>query len=95
VVINENDSALGWSRCKPGKEQLARLGHYLRNLNAKNAYYINITQAKYVGGDHSYFKGKAANNNKSLLRLFRDIFQGYSAEQKLSYRADINAYELK
>lgn len=95
VVINENDSALGWSRRKPGKEQLARLGHYLRNLDAKNTYYINLTEAKHVGGEHSYFKGKPANNNASLMRLFRYIFQGDAAEKTLLFRPDINAYELK
>ena len=94
IVINEDDSALGWSRRKPGKEQLARLGHYLRDLVAPNVYYINVTPAKYVGSDHSYFKGRPVESNKALFRLFRDIFRGGSPERGMVFRADINAYEL-
>ena len=48
VVINEDDFALKWSRRKPGDEQLARLGHYLKNLVARSAYYINVTNASWV-----------------------------------------------
>ena len=33
VVINENDSALKWSRRKPGGEQKERLGSHPRNLS--------------------------------------------------------------
>ena len=76
-------------------EPLARLGHYLRKLNSTNTYYINVTEAKYVGTEHSYFKGKPANSNPSLQRLFKDIFQGEVAEKALVFRPDINAYELK
>lgn len=94
VVINEDDSALQWSRRKPGKEQLARLGHYLKNLKASNAHYLNLTEAKYVGSDHSYFKGRPVNNNKRLEKLFMDVFQGVIAERGLVFRSDINAYEL-
>ena len=37
VVINENDSALKWSRRKPGDEQKERLGQHLRNLRPARA----------------------------------------------------------
>ena len=95
VVVNENDSALKWSRRKPGQQQLARLGHYLKNLSADNAFYIDVTGAKSVGDEHSYFQGKAIRNNKKLARLFAHLFEGGKAEVSLSYRADINAYVLK
>jgi esterase/lipase superfamily enzyme len=95
VVINENDYALKWARRKPGEEQLARLGHSLKSLNAPNAHYIDVTKAKAVLSEHSYFVGKAVKNNPKLLKLFGDIFTGKSVEGRLDYRADINAYRLK
>ena len=95
VVINERDSALKWSRRKPGKEQRARLGHYLKGLVAENATYLNLTGARGVGDSHSYFKGKSVASNIRLARLFRNIFEGKVAENTLEYRADINAYQLK
>ncbi len=95
VVINENDSALKWSRRKPGQQQLARLGHYLKNLSAENVFYIDVTAAKSIGNAHSYFKGKAVSNNAKLARLFSQLFEGGKPEVPLIYRADINAYVLK
>jgi len=95
VVINENDSALKWSRRKPGKEQSARLGHYLKELLAGNATYLNVTRAKGVGKEHSYFKGKPVRSNTRLAKLFTNIFEGNVAETSLDYRSDINAYNLK
>lgn len=94
VVINKDDSALKWSRVKPGKAQKARLGHYLKSLNAPNASYINVSGAKYVDDDHSYFKDKPISQNSKLKALFSDLFEGRKAEEKLEYRADINAYTL-
>ena len=47
VVINENDSALTWSRRKPGAEQKERLGHHLHKLCAKNAYYVVVTRRRF------------------------------------------------
>lgn len=95
IVINEKDSALKWSRRKPGKEQLARLGHYLRNLSASNVYYIDVSGSKGIGSEHSYFKGKAIKNNSKLQMLFKRIFQGSCAERYLDYLEDVNAYTLK
>ncbi len=95
VVINKNDSALKWSRRKPGEEQLARLGHYLKGLNAGNASYLNVSGAPHVGDDHSYFKDKPVGNNARLRRMFNSLFNGAEPEPAMAYRDDINAYELK
>ncbi len=95
VVINENDSALKWSRRKPGEEQLARLGHYLKGLNADNANYLNVTPAAHVGDDHSYFKDDPVDRNAKLKAMFARLFEGGRPEEKMKYRADINAYELR
>jgi len=92
VVINENDSALKWSRRKPGAEQLERLGNHLRNLYAANAYYIDVTRNKGVGSEHSYFKGRSVRKNATLKRIFLRIFAGSKAETALKYHADINVY---
>lgn len=92
VVINEDDGALKWSRRKPGEEQLARLGHYLRDLNATNAYYIDVTRMRGVGSAHSYFKPEFVKNNKTLARLFEQIVTGGEAERSLEYHADLNVY---
>jgi esterase/lipase superfamily enzyme len=92
VVINENDGALKWSRRKPGDEQKERLGRHLRNLNASNAYYIDVTRNRGVGSEHSYFKKKTVKNNSTLKRIFKRIFEGGNAEQLLDYHADINVY---
>ena len=95
VIINKNDSALKWSRRKPGEEQLARLGHYLKSLNAANASYLNLSGAPHVGDDHSYFKDKPVDNKARLKRMFNSLFNGSEPEPAMSYRADLNAYELK
>ncbi len=94
IVINQNDSALKWSRIKPGKAQLARLGHYLKSLNAQNATYIDVTHADYVDDEHSYFKDTPIEKNPKLKKLFANLFEGKKAEEKLEYKADINAYVL-
>lgn len=95
VLVNENDFALKWSRRKPGKAQLARLGHYLKNLVAGNVTYIDVTRASKVKSEHSYFQGDPVAKNAELKKLFHAVFEGGSAEENLEYRADINAYVLK
>jgi len=95
VVINENDSALKASRIKPGKEQKARLGHYLKQLNSPNACYIDVTEAAHVGSEHTYFKGGSVEKNKSLKDLFEGMFNGQAVEEKLEYRADNNTHKFK
>jgi esterase/lipase superfamily enzyme len=94
VVINENDFALGWARRKPGQEQGPRLGHYLKNLTARNTRYLDITHADAVGNAHGYFAGEPVARNARLKTLFKDAFEGGRAEDRLPYAADINAYRL-
>ena len=94
VVINENDSALKASRIKPGKEQKARLGHYLKKLNSPNASYIDVTDAEHIGSEHTYFKGDSVKNNEALKTLFGDMFNGKPVELSLKYHADMNTYTL-
>jgi esterase/lipase superfamily enzyme len=94
VVINEEDSALGYSRKKPGEEQLARLGHYLKGLNAVNATYLNVT-SRNVDDDHSYFKDKPVKGDDKLKAMFAALFEGRRPESKMRYRPDINAYNLR
>lgn len=93
VVINENDSALKVSRIKPGDEQLARLGHYTRQLNSPNAHYIDVTNAQHVGSEHTYFKGDAIAN-ESLKFIFKEMFNGRAVEQHLQFQPDNNSYKL-
>lgn len=95
VVINEDDSALGWSRRKPGDEQLARLGHYLKALNSENASYLDVTSTPYVGDEHSYFKDTPVKKNAKLKAMFSALFEGRRPESQMKYRSDINAYEVK
>jgi esterase/lipase superfamily enzyme len=95
IVINENDFALKFSRVKPGKEQKPRLGHYLKNLEAQNAHYLDVTEATGVGKSHSYFTGAPVNKNNSLKRMFASMFEGDNAERKMHYHADTNTYSFK
>jgi hypothetical protein len=95
VVINENDAALKASRVKPGKEQRARLGHYLKSLNSEHAVYIDVTEAHEVDSEHSYYKGSAVKNNADLKALFNDLFTGYSVEKRLPYFAANNYFKLE
>ena len=95
ITINEDDHALGWSRRKPGEAQLERLGHYLKNLIARNARYVDVTGAPWVRNDHSYFKGKPAEKNAALRAFFTAAFTGGRGETELRYLPDINAYRLK
>jgi esterase/lipase superfamily enzyme len=95
ITINEDDYALAWSRRKPGDEQLDRLGNYLRNLSALNAYYIDVTGAPSVGSAHNYFTGLPVENNPSLNAFFADAFEGRRGEKVLRYAADVNVYRFR
>jgi len=95
ITINEDDFALAWSRRKPGDEQLDRLGSYLRNLSARNAYYIDATGATSVESAHNYFTGPPVQNNPSLKAFFAAAFEGRRGEQNLHYAADVNVYRLR
>lgn len=94
VVINEDDAALKASRVKPGKEQRARLGHYLKALNSDRAVYIDVSDCDGVGCEHSYYKGEAVEDNASLKALFNDLFNGNRVEKRLNYFAADNYFKL-
>lgn len=93
VTINENDQALQASRAKLGSNQQARLGHYLRGLNATNAHYINFTPAAWVKSSHAYF-GEPAEKNEDVKEFFKRAFSGEPAEKDLRFRAEGNWYEV-
>lgn len=92
ILINEDDYALAWSRRKPGDEQSDRLGSYVRNLNAGNAYYIDATDAPAVENSHNYFTGKPVQQNQALRDFFAAAFEGRRGEKDLQYAADRNLY---
>ncbi len=89
VTINENDHALAASRAKSGSDQLARLGHYLRGLDAGNAHYVNFTDAPWVRESHAYF-GDPAQKNDQVHRFFNRALKGGNAEEGLRYHAEGN-----
>ena len=97
VVLNEEDFALQWSRRKPGEEQLARLGHYLKNLTARNVTYLDVTNAAHVGEQHGYFSGEAVEKNSRLARSFNDLFTGKrpEANSQWRYHPEFNAWRLR
>ncbi len=95
VVINERDFALSFSRVKPGKAQKARLGHYLKDLDARNARYIDVSEIKEVGKEHSYFTGSPVNNNRRLKKMFKAMFEGKTAEKFMHFHVDSNTYSFK
>lgn len=94
VVLNEDDAALKAARIKPGDEQKARLGHYLKGLDSPNACYIDLTDVEHIGSEHTYFKGDAINN-RHVKGLFRDMFRGEAVEEEMSYRVDNNTYRMQ
>lgn len=94
ITLNENDYALRASRAKAGSEQLARLGHYPRDLSSRSAHYINLTDAPWVRTTHSPF-GEPADRNEQVFRFFRDAFSGQAAESSLRFFAGGNWFELR
>jgi len=95
ITINENDYALSWSRRKPGEQQKARLGHYLKSLDASNAQYIDFTREKAVNNSHSYFDKKTVNQNKGALRFFKKVFSGEDVTPYLDYSPQNNTFRPK
>jgi hypothetical protein len=95
ITINENDYALSWSRRKPGEQQKARLGHYLKRLNANNVSYVDFTREKSVNNSHSYFDKKTVGNNKGALRFFKKVFSGEDVIPYLEYLPHNNTYRPK
>ncbi len=94
ITINEDDSALRFSRIKSGEEQRARLGHYLHRLDSTQALYVNVTEAKNVGSSHAYFEGDATKDKRSkLYRFFKAAINGDRAEKYLSYDTPSNTWQ--
>jgi len=95
VTINEDDFALKASRMKMGEHQKARLGHYLFELNAGNAIYVNFTNAKKVGKIHGYFEGEPITNPK-VKTFFKHALNGSEAETllRLPYNSARNTYDF-
>ena len=94
VTINEDDYALNASRAKSGSDQLARLGHFLRHLDAANAHYINFTNASWVKNSHSYF-GEPAEKNDNVKQFFADALAGKAAEESLRFRPEGNWFAVE
>ncbi|MFK7742086.1 MAG: alpha/beta hydrolase [Planctomycetota bacterium] len=93
VTINEDDTALRFSRMKSGSEQLARLGHYPFNLTSEHAAYVQLTGADRVGSSHAYFADDALRNPK-VRAFFRRVFRGERADEQLRYDAGSNTYRV-
>lgn len=95
VTLNEDDDALQASRMKGGEDQQARLGHYTYNLSARNAVYIDFTNAQHVGTSHAYFEGEALAN-PDVRRFFEIALSGRRVEDAgfLVYDASRNLHLL-
>lgn len=94
VAINEHDFALGASRLKSGEEQLARLGHVTYGLEAKQAVYVDFTNAAEVGNAHTYFDDEPAEKNPRIQTFFEAALNGRIAESGLVYDAARNLYRV-
>ncbi len=93
ITINEHDIALAASQLKMGEQQKARLGHYLFGLNARNATYLNFTDAAKVGRSHAYFEGDPLQN-EHVRRAFMAAFNGEAPERELRYNSARNYFEV-
>lgn len=95
IVLNENDRALRASETKIGEAQRARLGRIRRKLDAKQAIYVDVTDAPGVGGSHSYFEGAPVRKKTANLRkCFDNLLNGRRAEDQLEFDAAIDAYRM-
>lgn len=94
IVINKHDYALAFSRIKPNEEQLARLGQYRKGLNAKNATYIDVTNADSIQTEHTYFVD-TVDYDRKLKNVFANMFEGRDAEDGLVYQSSNNSYVFK
>jgi esterase/lipase superfamily enzyme len=94
VSINEDDFALAASRAKGGEQQQARLGHWIKNLNARHAMYLNFTEGDLVDNSHNYYSDGNALNNPNIRRVWQSAFNGGRAEQGLPYDSGTNTYRV-
>ena len=94
IAINEDDTALLASRAKSGEQQKARLGHWMRNLTAKNAIYIDFTDAQFVHTHHNYFTDEGALRNARIKDFFRVAFNGGKAERGLIFDPATGAHKF-
>ncbi|MEM6314820.1 MAG: alpha/beta hydrolase, partial [Planctomycetota bacterium] len=76
ITINEDDRPLRASRMKPGGQQLARLGAYVRNLVSRQGYYVDFTDADHVGGSHNYFTDEGPLRNATVQNFFMTALNG-------------------
>jgi len=74
ITLNENDFALRASRLKFGDQQLARLGHYRKCLDATTACYVDFTDV--ANDSHSYFADEVASKNTEVQDFFRAVLNG-------------------
>lgn len=96
ITINENDFALSLSRAKLGDEQLARLGHHRKQLNSKEAIYVDFTEAAGVDKSHAYFEGDPVKNESSnSFQFFKSVFNGKHPDQNLVFDTGLNAYKIR
>lgn len=94
ITINEDDTALFASRAKSGEQQKARLGHWLRNLTAEQATYLDFTGAQYVKKSHNYFSDESVLRNARIKKVFEIAFNGGKAEDGLVFDAGTRAYRV-
>jgi len=93
VTINENDSALRFSRIKGGSEQRARLGHFPYELYSRRAVYVDVTGASNVEDSHAYFEGDSLKND-NLKKFFIKALNGKVADDDLDYDASRNLHSV-
>lgn len=90
VTINENDKILGWSDANFQKD---RLGRTARNLSAKNAIYLDFTDAPGVGSTHQLW---GEDTNHTIRDFFARVCNGQRGETVpgLRYDARVNAFRM-
>ncbi|MBX2862267.1 MAG: alpha/beta hydrolase [Leptolyngbyaceae cyanobacterium MAG.088] len=94
ITINEDDFALLASKALPGNEQQARLGHWTKNLTARNATYLDFTDAAEIIAHHNYFTDESALDNTRIKELFSQAFNGAKAERGLTFDTGTGAYQV-
>ncbi|MEA5466290.1 alpha/beta hydrolase [Leptothoe sp. PORK10 BA2] len=94
ITINEDDAALAASKALAGDEQKARLGHWSRNLSARNATYLDFTDSANIQAHHNYFSDDSALQNERIKEVFKLAFSGEKAERGLAFDAGTGAYRI-